>query len=121
MTLGGRVPSFAGEQWLMLCCRKCEAFDAVAPVTCHWGNERVLHVLGSMIWFSVVLLAFEASGVIASRVWKLNDPVEAQLLVTEKVGAAFDACAILASGGDALKVIECYRKHVAANADRLKG
>ena len=41
-------------------------------------------------------------------------------MVTEKIGAAFDACSIIAGGGDAFKVIESYRKHVAANADRLK-
>ena len=41
-------------------------------------------------------------------------------MVTEKVGAAFDACAILTTSGDVSRVIECYRKHVAANADRLR-
>lgn len=75
-----------------------------------------------MLWFSAVMLVLEAGSVINTRLAKLasGDISEVQLMVTEKVGAAFDVCAILASGGDASKVIECYRKHVAANADRLR-
>lgn len=69
-----------------------------------------------------MMLVLEASGVINSRLGKIavGDLAEGRLMVTEKIGAAIDACAIVASGGDAFKVIECYRKHVAANADRLK-
>jgi hypothetical protein len=75
-----------------------------------------------MIWFSTVMLAFEASDVIRSRLSKtaIGDVAETQLMVTEKIGAAFDRCAILASDGDTFKVIECYRKNVAIKAKRFK-
>jgi hypothetical protein len=75
-----------------------------------------------MIFWSAFMLAIEAGSVINSRLAKmaLGDVSESQLMITEKVVAAFDACSILASGGDASNVIECYRKHVAANADRLR-
>ena len=68
------------------------------------------------------MLDLEAGSVISSRLAKMvmGDVSENQLMVSEKVGAALEACSILAGGGDASKVIECYRKHVAANADRLK-
>ncbi len=35
MILGGRVPSHAGGEWLILYCRNCETFDAVEPVALH--------------------------------------------------------------------------------------
>ena len=74
-----------------------------------------------LFWYSATLLAIEAGSVINTRLTRmaLGDISETQLMFTEKVGAAFDACSILASGGDGSKVIECYRKHVAANAERL--
>jgi hypothetical protein len=51
----------------------------------------------------------------------LGDLSEGQLMLTEKMSAAFQACSILAGGGDASNVIECYREHVASNAARLNG
>ena len=75
-----------------------------------------------LFWYSAVLLAFEAGGVINARFAKIafGDVSETQLMFTEKIGAAFDACSILAGGGDGSMVLECYRKHVAANAERLR-
>ena len=75
-----------------------------------------------LIWYSAMLLALEAGGVVNTRIAKmvLGDFSENQLMLTEKVGAAFDAYSIVAAGGDASKVIDCYRRHVASNALRLK-
>ena len=76
-----------------------------------------------MIWFSAMSLAIEAGGVINSRllqcVFGQITPSECQLMMTEKVGAAFEAGAILATGGNADAVIDNYRRHVALNATRL--
>ena len=70
------------------------------------------------------MLAIEAGGVVTSR---LSDCAtgrltieESQLMVTEKIGAALESGSILLSGGDASEVIDNYRRHVAANARRLK-
>ena len=75
-----------------------------------------------LFWYSATLLAIEAGSVINARLTKIasGDVSETQLMFTEKVGAAFDACSIVAGGGDGSKVIECYRKHMAANAERLR-
>jgi len=83
---------------------------------------RRVALLEMLIWYSVFMLNLESGSVINSRLLKmaLGDLSEVPVMVTEKIGAAFDVCAILARGGDAANVIECYRKHVAANADRLK-
>jgi hypothetical protein len=75
-----------------------------------------------LYWYSVTLLAFEAGSVMNTRLSRMafGDISETNLMFTEKVGAAFDVCSILARGGNGSKVIECYRNHVAANAARLK-
>ena len=75
-----------------------------------------------LLWYSAALLAIEAGGVINSRLTRMafGDVSETQLMFTEKVCAAFDACSILAGGGDASKVIESYRKRVSTNANRLE-
>jgi hypothetical protein len=75
-----------------------------------------------MFWYTTILLALEATSVINTRLARMatGDLSETQRMFTEKVGAAFDACSIVAGGGDAAKVIECYRKHVAENAQRLR-
>lgn len=75
-----------------------------------------------LFWYSATLLAFEAGSVIHTRLSRMafGDISETNLMFTEKVGAAFDVCSILAHGGNGSQVIECYRKHVAANVDRLK-
>jgi hypothetical protein len=77
-----------------------------------------------MVWHSALMLMIEAGGVINSRLMDCAmgrlTPQESQLMLTEKLGAAFEASSILFSGGDASKVIDNYRRHVAANALRLK-
>jgi hypothetical protein len=76
-----------------------------------------------MIWFSLVELAIEANGVIASRMALMATGAitanEAQLMITEKMFAAAEAGAILASGGNVEKVMRNYRRRVRANGRRL--
>jgi hypothetical protein len=45
---------------------------------------------------------------------------EAQLMVTQKMFAAAEAGAILATGGNVDRVVSRYRHHCNANARRLK-
>ena len=78
-----------------------------------------------LLWFSTISLAIEAGGVIATRLSRISlghsdAAAESRLMVTEKISAALEATAILARGGDASHVIDNYRKHVAANALRLR-
>ena len=77
-----------------------------------------------MVWHSAIMLMIEAGGVINSRLMDCAmgrlTAEESQLMVTEKLGAAFEASTILFSGGDASRVIDNYRRVVAANALRLK-
>ena len=75
-------------------------------------------------FYSTVFLAFESGNVIGLRVMKmmsggsgLRD--EANLMVTEKVHAMFEAGASLMAGGTANSIVDRYRQHVAANAKRL--
>lgn len=75
---------------------------------------------------SLMLLAFEANGVIALRLMKLMRGGraarrEAELMVSEKVHAAFAATASLMAGASSDEIVHRYRKHVAANAKRLSG
>jgi hypothetical protein len=44
---------------------------------------------------------------------------EAQLMVSEKVDAMFEATASLMAGASTADIIDRYREHVAANARRL--
>ncbi len=77
-----------------------------------------------MIWFSFAELAIEAHGVIASRMALMATgaitAAEAQLMITEKLVAAAEAGAILATGGNPEKVMRNYRRHVKANRRRLR-
>ncbi len=78
-----------------------------------------------MRWCSTISLAIEAGGVIASRLSKISlggsdGAAETQLMITEKISAAFETATILAGGGNASHVVDNYRKHVAANALRLR-
>jgi hypothetical protein len=73
----------------------------------------------------LIMLAVESQNVIALRTIKLlsgdYDAVsEAQLMVSEKVDAAVEAYWSIMSGSSAGSVIDRYRMHVAANAERLK-
>ena len=78
-----------------------------------------------MLWFSTMSLIIEAGEVIATRLSKISlggsdGAAESLLMVTEKISAAFETATILAGGGNASHVVDNYRKHVAANALRLR-
>jgi hypothetical protein len=45
---------------------------------------------------------------------------EGSQMVEEKLNALFEAGSVIARGGNSAHVIDMYRKHVAANALRLK-
>ena len=75
-------------------------------------------------WFAGAMLAFEACEVISLRLAKLavtgeDSDREAQLMVSEKVDAMFEATASLMAGASTADIIDRYREHVAANARRL--
>ncbi len=77
-----------------------------------------------MLWHSAMMLTLEAAGVFHSRMMKIASGQltadEGQLMMTEKFGAAMQACSIMACGGDADRVIRSYRLVVRANARRIK-
>jgi hypothetical protein len=73
---------------------------------------------------SLMMLAIEANGVIALRMMKLmlggkRARREAELMVSEKMKAAFEASASLMAGASGDQIVRRYRRHVAANAKRL--
>jgi hypothetical protein len=73
---------------------------------------------------SLMMLAVEANSVIALRMMKLmrgdkNAKREAELMVNEKIRAAFEATANLMTGASADEIVDRYRQHVAGNAKRL--
>jgi hypothetical protein len=73
---------------------------------------------------SLMMLAVEANGVVALRMMKLmrggrSARREAKLMVSEKVGAAFEATARLIAGASGDEIVHRYRQHVAVNAKRL--
>ena len=75
---------------------------------------------------SLMLLALEANGVIALRMMKLmrggrRARREAELMVSEKILAAFETTASLMAGASGDQIVHRYRRHVAANAKRLAG
>ncbi|UGX91712.1 hypothetical protein G6321_00039090 [Bradyrhizobium barranii subsp. barranii] len=75
---------------------------------------------------SLMLLAFEANGVMAMRMMKLMRGGriarrEAELMVSEKIHAALKASASLMAGASGDEIVRQYRRHVAANAKRLGG
>jgi hypothetical protein len=72
-----------------------------------------------------MMLALEAGNVIGARLSRValggaGALSECQLMLTEKIEAAFEAGSILAGGGDSSQIIANYRRHVAANALRLR-
>lgn len=72
----------------------------------------------------LAMLAVESGAVVALRMMKLmlggRDALyEAELMVSEKVNAAFEATASVMAGASGDDVIHRYRQHVAANAARL--
>lgn len=75
-------------------------------------------------WYAMMMLAIESNSVIGLRLVKLagggtDAHHEAHLMVGEKVGAAFEAGAMLMAGGTVALVVDRYREHVAANSTRL--
>ena len=70
------------------------------------------------------MLALEAQSVIAMRLTTAAlgraTHAENMTMITEKASAFVEAAAVLAAGGSAHKVIRGYRKHVRANARRLR-
>ncbi len=74
--------------------------------------------------FDATMLAVEAQSVIAMRLTSAalgrGSHTENTLMVTEKVSAFLEAAAALAAGGSPHKVVRGYRKHVRANARRLR-
>jgi len=72
----------------------------------------------------LMLLAVEANGVIALRMMKLmrggrSARREAELMVSEKIHAAFEATASLMAGASGDEIVQRYRRHVALNVKRL--
>jgi hypothetical protein len=75
---------------------------------------------------STMMLGLEAGQVIGLRMLKLSrgdsDAFdEMHLMIGEKVKAALESGANLMAGASADSVIDRYRQHVAANAERLSG
>jgi hypothetical protein len=71
-----------------------------------------------------MMLALEANHVIGLRLMKLmrggrRARRESQLMINEKIDAAFKAGASIVAGASADKVVRGYRRRVAANAKRL--
>ena len=76
------------------------------------------------MFLALFQLAIESNAVVSLRTIKfmLGGPdamVESQLMVNEKIEAAIEAATSLYAGATAGMVIERYRQHVAANAERL--
>jgi hypothetical protein len=70
------------------------------------------------------LLAVEAQSVIALRLAQIavgrGSPAETQLMVTEKMMAAAEMAALIATGASMHTVVKGYRRKVRANAKRLR-
>jgi hypothetical protein len=75
-------------------------------------------------WYPAMMLAAESNSVIDARLWKIatggvDAATETHLMVSEKIGAALEASWMLMRGESSAEIIDFYRKHVAANAQRL--
>ena len=78
----------------------------------------------SFPFYSTMMLGLESGNVIGLRVLKItrggSDALnEMHLMIEEKVNAAFESGANLMAGASANTVVDRYRQHVAANAERL--
>jgi hypothetical protein len=78
----------------------------------------------SFPWYASAMLAMEASEVMRLRMEKFargesDAGEEAQLMVSEKIAAAFEAAANWLAGATPGAIVGRYREHVAANARRL--
>lgn len=75
-------------------------------------------------WHPAMMLAVELNNVIDIRLRQMatggvDAAAETRLMISEKVDAALEAGAMLMRGDSSADVIKFYRKHVAANAQRL--
>lgn len=75
-------------------------------------------------WYAGGMLALEASEVMRLRLEKFaagdeDSEHEAELMMTEKIFAAFEAGASWLAGASVTSIIDRYRARVAANAKRL--
>ena len=75
-------------------------------------------------WFTSTMLAIESCEVVRLRFEKFakhgeGADREACLMVSEKIGAAFEATASWFAGAAPGTIIDRYREHVAANMKRL--
>jgi hypothetical protein len=78
----------------------------------------------SFPFYSTMMLGLESGNVIGLRMLKItrggSDALnEMHLMIEEKVNAAFESGANLMAGASANSVVDRYRQHVAANAERL--
>lgn len=76
------------------------------------------------MFIPLMMLAFESSDVVSLRMMKLMSGDkealrEAELMISEKIDAAFEAGASLLAGASHDQIIHRYRQHVAVNAARL--
>ena len=75
------------------------------------------------IWFSTMTLMVEATRVIELRLRLMalgrSTPDEIFRMVTEKIDALEQAKLVISSGGNPSRIIDNYRKIVAANVARL--
>ena len=76
------------------------------------------------ILYSMMMLAFESSSVIALRLAKISlggeaSRVESRLMIDEKINAGVETLVGMMTGTTALGAISRYRDHVAANQLRL--
>jgi hypothetical protein len=76
-------------------------------------------------WFAGAMLAMESCEVVNLRLWKFagqdgkDSEREANLMVSEKISAAFEAGTSWLAGASPAAIVARYREHVAANAKRL--
>jgi hypothetical protein len=74
-------------------------------------------------WFALTMLAIEANEVVRLRLNKFAGGVgildEADLMISEKIGAGVESGIALLTGASSLSVINRYRELVAANYHRL--
>lgn len=76
------------------------------------------------MFFSLLQLAVELNAVIGLRMAKFlfgdrDACYEGRLMIAEKVDATFETVSNLIAGASAYTIIDRYRQHVAANAERL--
>ena len=95
-----------------------------SPAAIKASYDLFAETVDSFPWFAGAMLAFESCEVIRLRLTKFasgDDDAEheAQLMMSEKVDAMFEAGASLMAGASAAAVIGRYREHVAANTRRL--